>query len=300
MNRKEDQINRTMDRDDLLTPEGSQFVRQLSKLAEELDDKRLPVTSWYGALTRPGFELSMKWVRSVASRFGGRTNRVGPTADINRGGKMYEPVPGIQSDDHHPWFLYWEAYWVMAHGPKLSAQDKVLDAGGTASLFSYYLASRGAEIFSVDKNEKLLAAGELTSRAMNWNLKSYCMDMTDLQFDDSYFDHAYSICVLEHLDAESRQRALDEIARVLKPGGILAITFDYGAPGVSLADTGKNYEPQNLIQTPDDVSRHFLSSIYFEPIGNSEFLDNGKTYLAWPGDPSKKYTFGALFLRRNG
>jgi len=291
-------INRTMDREDLLTPQGSRFVARLSKLAEELDDKRLPVTSWYGALTRPGFELSMKWVRSIARRFGGRANRVGPTADINRGGDSYEPVPEITCDDHHPWFLYWEAYWVMTHGPKLSARNRILDAGGTASLFSYYLAAQGADIFSVDKNERLTAAGDMTSRAMNWKLRSYCMDMTDLKFDDAYFDHAYSICVLEHLDAESRQRALKEIARVLKPGGVLAITFDYGAPGVFLADRGQNYEPQNLIRTPDDVCRHFLSSKYFKPIGNPSFSDNGKTYLTWPDDPSRKYTFGAVFLRR--
>lgn len=291
-------INKTMDRDDLLTPDGSRFVAQLNRLAVELDEKRLPVTSWYGALTRPGFEFSIAGVKSAARRLLGQTSRVGPTAEINRGAESYEPVPGISCDDHHPWFLYWEAYWVMAHGPELSAEDRLLDAGGTASLFSYHLASQGVEIHSVDLNEKLSAAGNETSNAMNWNLRSYCMDMTDLKFDDGYFDHAYSICILEHLDADSRQRALSEIARVLRPGGILAITFDYGAPGVFLADSGLNYEPRNLIRTLDDVHRHFLTSAYFEPVGNSHFSDNGKTYLKWPDDPSKRYTFGAVFLRK--
>jgi len=294
----ENPINKTMDRDDLLTPEGSRFVARLNDLAMELDEKRLPVTSWYGALMRPRFELSIKWVRSVGRRLTGRTSRVGPTAAINRGGESYDPVPGITCDDQHPWFLYWEAYWVMAHGPKLSAQDRVLDAGGTGSLFSYHLAAQGVEAHSVDTNERLVAAGDETSKAMNWNLRSYCMDMTKLKFDNSYFDHAYSICVLEHLDADSRQLALSEIARVLKPCGILAITFDYGAPGVFLADTGPNYEPSNIIRTPDDVKRHFLSSVYFEAVGNPQFADNGKTYLIWPDDPSKRYTFGAMFLRK--
>jgi ubiquinone/menaquinone biosynthesis C-methylase UbiE len=287
-----------MDRDDLLTPEGSRFVASLNDLAVELDERRLPVTSWYGALMRPKFEFSIKWVRSVGRRLTGRTNRLGPTAAINRGGASYESVPGISCDNQHPWFLYWEAFWVMVHGPDLTAGDRILDAGGTASLFSYHLASQGVETHSVDLNEKLADAGNETARAMNWNLYSHYMDMTDLKFDDAFFDHAYSICVLEHLDADSRQRALSEIARVLKPGGILSITFDYAAPGVSLADSGPNYEPKNLIRTPEEVHRHFLSSDYFETVGNPGFADNGKRYLVWPADPSNKYTFGALFLRR--
>lgn len=291
-------INRTMDRDDLLTPEGSRFVSQLNCLAVELDEKRLPVTSWYGALSRPKAELSIGGMKAFARRLLGQSKRVGPTANINRGGDSYEPVPGIDCDNTHPWFLYWEAYWAMAHGPELSAADRCLDAGGTASLFSYHLASNGPETHSVDLNQRLAAAGKETCRAMHWNLHNHTMDMTDLEFDDAYFSHAYSICVFEHLEADSRQRALSEIARVLKPGGILSLTFDYGAPGVFLAASGPNYEPKNLIRTPEDVHHHFLSSAHFEPVGNPRFVDNGKRYLVWPEDPSKRYTFGALFLRK--
>ena len=287
-----------MDRDDLITPEGRQFVTRLSQLAQEMQNKRLAVTSWYGALSRPGFEFSVKGMRSFARRLFGQSHRIGPTAKINRGADSYAPVPGISCDDLHPWFLYWEAFWVMTNGPDLQPGTRVLDAGGTASLFSYYLASRGPETHSVDSNRRLVAAGDRTARAMNWNLHSYCMDLTNLEFDSGYFDHAYSICVLEHLDADTRNSALREIGRVLKPGGILSLTFDYGAPGVTLMGNGANYEPHNLIRTPDDVQRHFFSCPLYEPVGNPRFMDNGKTYLSWPHNPSSKYTFGAVFLRR--
>jgi ubiquinone/menaquinone biosynthesis C-methylase UbiE len=194
--------------------------------------------------------------------------------------------------------LYWEAYWVMTQGPALSPQSRVLDAGGTASLFSCYLGSTGAETHSIDLNETLVAAGEKSARAMGWKLHSKCMDMTDLQFDDGYFDHAYSICVFEHLTAEQRRQALREIGRVLRPGGILSLTFDYGAPGVVLGGTGPNYEPQNLIQSPEDVHRHFFSCDTLEPVGGGPFFDNGKRYLVWPDDPSRTYSFGAIFLQK--
>jgi hypothetical protein len=87
---------------------------------------------------------------------------------------------------------------------------------------------------------------------------------------------------------------------VLKPGGTLSITFDYGGPGVCLSGKGPDYASGNLIRTPEDVRRHFLSSDCLEVIGNREFHDNGRSYLTWPSDPTQHYTFGAVFLRKPG
>ncbi|MDW7710974.1 MAG: class I SAM-dependent methyltransferase [Deferrisomatales bacterium] len=291
-------INKTMDRDDLLTPGGRAFTAELNRLAESLEAKRLPVTSWYGGLPVRGTELSFRGLRALGRRLLGRPEHLGRTDAINRGGASYEPLPGVSRDDRHPWFLYWEAYWVSAHGPRLSPADRVLDAGGTASLFSCHLASRGAEVHSVDLNEELVAAGHEIARATGWNLRSAGMDMADLRFDDGTFDHAYSVCVFEHLDSGLRQRALREIARVLKPGGTLSLTFDYGAPGVYLSGRGPSCDPEHLLRTPEDVHRTFFSAPCFEPLGNTAFADNGKTYLVWPDKDRRPYTFGAVFLRK--
>jgi SAM-dependent methyltransferase len=212
-------INTTMDRDDLLTEEGAAFVRELDALTQELERRRLPVTSWYGGLPQPGFRLSAAGLRTLLKRLRRGRRDIGTTDFVNRGGRHYEPVPGISNDDRHPWFLYWEAYWATRRGPQLAPGARVLDAGGTASLFSNYLASHGVETYSIDLNPRLVEAGRTTAEAMGWKLRSYSMDMAKLDFADGFFDHAYSICVFEHLEAELRQRALREIARVLKPGG---------------------------------------------------------------------------------
>jgi len=45
------------------------------------------------------------------------------------------------------------------------------------------------------------------------------MNLKHLSFDDASFDHAFSICVFEHLDYEVKQAAISEIARVLKTEG---------------------------------------------------------------------------------
>jgi SAM-dependent methyltransferase len=290
-------VNTSMDRDDLLTEEGAAFVRELDALVQELERRRLPVTSWYGGLPEPGFELSAQGLRTVVKRLlrGGR--RIGKTDFDNRGGRHYEPVPGIADDDRHPWFLYWEAYWATRRGPKLEPGMRVLGAGGTASLFSNYLASLGVETHSIDLNPRLVEAGRTTAEAMGWKLHSYSMDMARLEAEDGFFDHAYSICVFEHLEAELRQRALHEIARGLKPGGILSLTFDYGAPAVYLGSSGAISEPERLIRTPEDVRRHFFGCEGLEPVGDA-FEDNGKRYLAMPRDAGERYTFGAVFLRK--
>jgi ubiquinone/menaquinone biosynthesis C-methylase UbiE len=293
-------INKSMDRDDLLTEAGRRFVSTLSALSETLHARHLPVTSWYGELESPEISGPLAGIRRIADRMFGRGRDEQIVGEHNRGGDSYEPIPGIADDTRHPWFLYWEAYWVMTHGPAVDASQRVLDAGGTSSLFSSYLASLGPEVHAVDLNETLLEAGSTIAREMGWNLHSHCMNMADLSFEDACFDHAYSICVFEHLHADLRRQALGEIARVLKPGGTLSITFDYRGPGVFLAGEGFNSDPNNLIRTPADVQRHFLTAEGFEPVGNPVFEDNDESYLAWPDEAENSYTFGSVFLRRTG
>ncbi len=291
-------LNTTMDRDDLLTAEGQTFVRELDALAQGIERRRLPVTSWLGTLPAPRFQISRAGVRALIRRMRYGRHGVSPNDLLNRGGEHYQPVPGITDDARHPWFLYWEAYWTIRRGPQLERRSRVLDAGGTGSLFSNYLASLGAETHSIDLNPELVAAGRTTAEAMGWNLHSYAMDIAKLDFPDAHFDHAYSICVFEHLEADLRQRALREIARVLKPGGILSLTFDYGAPAVFLASTGSTSDPEHLIRSPEDVRRHLFSCDALEPVRGPLFHDNGKRYLALPQDPQQRYTFGAVFLQR--
>src|SRR5947209_5469031 len=53
-------------------------------------------------------------------------------------------------------------------------------------------------------------------------------DATAMPFDDGSFDRVIAAEVLEHVPAD--QRALAEIARVLRPGGMLAVTVPAWLP----------------------------------------------------------------------
>jgi SAM-dependent methyltransferase len=133
---------------------------------------------------------------------------------------------------------------------------------------------------------------------MGWNMSSYEMNMEKLDFEDKYFDNAYSICVFEHLDYKIKQSALSEINRCLKPDGVLCVTFDYKNPAPAIAGYGPDTSKENRLSSEEDIIRNFFSNGYFELLGNQNFYDNGKSYLVHPEFNNAPYTFGAIFLKK--
>jgi 2-polyprenyl-3-methyl-5-hydroxy-6-metoxy-1,4-benzoquinol methylase len=275
-----------MDRSDLLTDEAKPTVDSINDLIKKLYSKGLWMTSWFGTLPT--------WtVRGILRR---QKEQMGFSSENK--GSDYQPLPNAADDTRIPWYLYWEIYWVMRNGPNITPNMRVLDAGGTSSLFSCYLASLGLEVHSIDMNKALVSNGNKIAKAMQWKMTSYVMDMRKLDFADEYFDHAYSICVFEHLNHETKKAALSEIARCLKPNGTLSITFDYRNPAPMIAGSGPDKSEENQIKNNDDIRRNFLSTGNFDLIGNQDFYDNQKSYLAHPLVNGTPYTFGAIFLKK--
>ena len=273
-------INKTMDRDDLFTEAAKPTVEAINDLIRDIYSKNQAMSSWYGTLEAPFTGV-------------GLDNR----------GTAYEPLPGAADDNRLPWFLYWEIEWVIRNGPKLEKGMRVLDAGGTSSLFSCYLASLGLEVHSIDINPNLIKNAQELASVMNWNMRVYSMDIEKTTFEDMSFDHAFSICVFEHLDFYTKQKAMIEIHRCLRPSGQLCLTFDYLNPapfvfGYNHFDT----RPRNALDSPERLKKTMCANGLFELTGNQEFSDNGKRYLEPPQDAALKhpneYTFGSLFLKK--
>jgi ubiquinone/menaquinone biosynthesis C-methylase UbiE len=78
-------------------------------------------------------------------------------------------------------------------------------------------ASKGAEVHAVDPDGKRIAR----ARQAHPEVASSVASAESLPFPDSHFDKAYSTMALHHF--AELDRALDEIARVLKPGGSYVI-----------------------------------------------------------------------------
>ncbi len=286
-------VNKSMDRDDLLSADAVRLTEDLKALLARMQARGVAPSSWVGTIRKPAAILADNedWTASVERDA------------IERGIDQrleYEPLPGAYDDPRFPWFLLWEIWWVNRFmSPRLKPGQRLLDAGGVSSLFSCYMASRGFETHSVDLNEKLLENGRRAAEAMGWDkARSYVMDMRKLDFPDGYFDHGFSICVFEHLDYDVKRAALEEMARCVKPGGVLSLTFDYRNPAPGVAGVGKDPRPRNALKTEADIHRSFLGTGRWRLMGNPVFADNGKSYLRHPLFGRTPYTFGAVFLER--
>lgn len=301
-----DIINRTMCRDDLLTEEAEPVVQDLNRLIRQMYDKKIFMSSWVGTLPSIAREERKTFINNLLRRLKSRgkadVSNSSEAIALERGMEQrldYERLDDAEDDVRIPWFLYWEIFWVLrVTRPLLKAGMNLFDAGGSSSLFSCYLGSLGFKVHSVDLNEKLRENGERISQAMGWKMNSYTMNMRQLDFPDSFFDHAYSLCVFEHLDYDTKQAALAEIARCLKSGGLFSITFDYRNPAPGIFGYGKDTRPRNQLKAEEDIRRSFLSSGHFELIGNQKFYDNNRSYLVHQRFDNTPYTFGAIFMRK--
>jgi ubiquinone/menaquinone biosynthesis C-methylase UbiE len=88
------------------------------------------------------------------------------------------------------------------------------------------------------------AAMRLTARFADTNVEVVNADATSLSFDDASFDSAGSFTMLHHVPtAELQDQLLAEVARVLRPGGVL-IGSD-SSPSDSLREfhEGDTYNP---------------------------------------------------------
>ena len=135
---------------------------------------------------------------------------------------------------------------------EVRAGERVLDLGCGSGRHSYEALKRGAEVVACDLARAeveqvrdlarlLVAEGEVEESAMAAPVQGNALG---LPFDDDSFDRVIASEVLEHIDDD--EAAFAELARVLRPGGRLAVTIpsflaetvcwklssDYHAPAV--------------------------------------------------------------------
>jgi 2-polyprenyl-3-methyl-5-hydroxy-6-metoxy-1,4-benzoquinol methylase len=95
--------------------------------------------------------------------------------------------------------------------------SKLLDAGCGTGWFSRQAVNWGAKVTSLDMGENLLA--EVAKKCDSERIVG---DITRLPFPDGDFDIVVCSEVIEHV--VDPKQAIRELARVVKPGGILVIT----------------------------------------------------------------------------
>ena len=95
---------------------------------------------------------------------------------------------------------------------------KILDVGTRESILPTYLSSMGASVTATDISTVQIKSGP--------GIHVQTADATDLPFEDNSFDDVICTACIKHIPEDGK--AVSEMLRVLKPNGLLAITFDFG------------------------------------------------------------------------
>lgn len=99
---------------------------------------------------------------------------------------------------------------------------RLLDLGTGYNALPAFWSRYGADAFALDGSPY----GMNALKCLNTNCAFACGDVTDMPFGDALFDGVSALCMIEHIPYDGDIRAMQEIYRVLKPGGVAAVTVE--------------------------------------------------------------------------
>jgi SAM-dependent methyltransferase len=94
-----------------------------------------------------------------------------------------------------------------------------LDVGCGPGETDVYLLPHVGELHGVDVSAELVERAAVTNPSATY----LAYDGSALPYDDETFDLAFAICVVHHVPPTNWRRFVDEMARVVRPGGIVVI-----------------------------------------------------------------------------
>jgi len=127
---------------------------------------------------------------------------------------------------------YWRRieYQLVCQAGDFCASDRVLDIG-SPKLLAIYLAKRlQAEVYATDIEPYFLSDYALLREVEGLPNGRFHLGVEDgrkLRFPDGYFTKVYAISVLEHIPEDGDTHCVQEIARVLAPGGRCLLTVPF-------------------------------------------------------------------------
>jgi len=175
---------------------------------------------------------------------------------------------------------YGEYQYVLDHLP-FQPGDLVVDLGSDANVLLFYMAHLGARVVGVDLNAQLEHAirtrqaqvERATGRKLDLTFK--IEDATQLSsMASNSVDKVTAVSAIEHMfskQGRGDELVLAAIARVLKPGGLAAITLptSNGDPFHEAPSGDKRYGLPYRLYTPQAVEERILSRPEFETVNLS-------------------------------
>ena len=110
----------------------------------------------------------------------------------------------------------------------------LIDIGCSWGRWSMAAARKGYRVTGIDPSLGALLAAKRASRQLGLDIAFVCADARYLPFPADTFDVAYSYSVLQHFSIEDALRAIEEVGRVLKPGGMSLVQMAHHGGPLSL------------------------------------------------------------------
>lgn len=131
------------------------------------------------------------------------------------------------------WSKNTDDYWVtpcvesafLAERWQSEGFKSFLDLGCGLGRHAVYMGTHGFEVTAIDLSDEAVQATQNWAERENLQIKICTGNMLDLPFKDNSFDCIIAYNVIYHTDTAGFQEALEEIQRVLRPGGELFLTL---------------------------------------------------------------------------
>jgi SAM-dependent methyltransferase len=194
------------------------------------------------------------------------------------------------------WSKNWEYPWLSFNLGYLQPGSHILDIGSELSPIPWRLAERHiVEMVELNSVARDVEGVWMKNWLENDNISWEFLDSEYLPFDDETFDVVTSLSVIEH--QPNKELAISEASRVLRPGGILAMSFDICEPYMGMEYPSFNGSALTM--------QEFDRMIWSRPEWGNETGPNWNTqdipdFLEWhkQSAPHHKYVCGAAILKK--
>ncbi|MEK7096202.1 MAG: methyltransferase domain-containing protein [Patescibacteria group bacterium] len=146
--------------------------------------------------------------------------------------------------------------------PKFSEHSTILELGCGVGRDAAFFAQNGHKVNATDLSEVVIKQNQ--QRLVNLGIEFSTLDMQKpLPYPDSSFDTVYANLSIHYFEHKTTQEIIDEINRVLKPGGLFVFTcksindFHHG--------NGEEVE-ESVFVSPKGHVRHLFSISYTEEL----------------------------------
>jgi SAM-dependent methyltransferase len=175
---------------------------------------------------------------------------------------------------------------------------RILDIGTERSPFPFYLARKGYDVTITDVDKQWKKVWDRARTNLSLPVADAICPAERLPFADGAFDVYLSVSVIEH--TRFKEETIREAARVLRPGGLLILTFD-----VLEEDYGMTYPKEfGVPLSMQKFDTMFEKHPFFEPLesGLSWNVDDIPDFLKWHQStkPIHSYVTGGAVFKRNG